>query len=103
MPKRCGSRSVVKTGEKIGRNVAKTGATRGKTAMKTGYVKAPKMLAEDAVQMLRQKVITEEPAAKVTNVRDRLTVLDLYKVTEKVTTETSVQPVLSAIAADISY
>ncbi len=92
----------VKTGEKIGRNVAKTGAMRGKTAMKTGYVKAPKMLAEDAVQMLRQKVITEVLGAKVINAKDRLTVLDLYKVIEKVTTETSVQLELIAIVAGIS-
>jgi hypothetical protein len=101
MPKQCG-KSVARTEEKIDRNVVKIGVMLGKMVIKMAYVKVLKMLAEDAVQMLRQKVITEEPGAKVINAKDRLTVLDLYKVIEKVTTETSVQLELIAIVAGIS-
>jgi hypothetical protein len=100
MPKQC-SGSVV-TGEKIDRNVVKTDVTLGKRVMKMAYAKVLKMLVPDAVQMLKQKVITEEPEAKIINVRDRLTVPDFFKVTEKVTDETTVQTALSGIAVDIS-
>jgi hypothetical protein len=99
MLKQCGSRSVVRTEERIGRNVVKTGVTRGKMVMKMAYAKARKMLVEDAVQMPRQKVITAEPEAKAINAKDGIIVLGLFKVTEKVTTETPVQPASFAIVA----
>ncbi len=94
-----GSKSVAKIGAKIGRNVGKIGVTRGKMAIMMACAKARKMLVEDAVQMPRQKVITAEPEAKATNAKDRINVLGLFEVTEKVTTETPVQPASFAIVA----
>jgi hypothetical protein len=67
--------------------------------IKMAYAKALKTHVPDAVQILRRKAITEEPEAKIINARDRLTAQGFYKVTEKVTTETSVQ---TAIVEGIS-
>ena len=98
MLKQCGSRSVVRTEERIGRNVVKTGVTRGKMAIMMAYAKARKMHAQEGVRMLKQRVIIEEPEAKIISARDRLTVPDLFKATTKVTTETIVAVIV--IAAD---
>jgi hypothetical protein len=80
-------KNVVKTEEKIDRNAVKTVVMLGRKVMTMACVKEPKMHAKDGVQMLKQTVTTEEREAKTINAKDKLTVLDLFRVTTKVTTE----------------
>jgi hypothetical protein len=84
------------TEERIGKNAVKTAATHGKRVTTTAYAKVLKTLVQDDVHMLKQPVNTEERVAKIINAKDRLIVLDLFKATTKVTTETIVAVIVAA-------
>jgi hypothetical protein len=99
------SRNVVKTGERIDGIDVKTGETTAwmpvKKDIMTGYAKALKMPVPETVRILKAKMIIGEPVAKIISARDRLTALDLFKVTTKPITRTDGITAITAIVADI--
>jgi hypothetical protein len=100
-------RIVGMTAEKKGRNVAKinknvveTDVMLSKTVIMTAYAKELKMLVTDADQILNHTMIIAEPGAKIANVSDKLTAMDLLKVIELAITATILAFIV--IVADIS-